>query len=56
MKKDGRYFDALPPAVGPFGLKRVDEVLAHRSIHLDRVAAMDSTIAVFIFTLGLTEI
>lgn len=55
-EKNGRYFDALRPGVEPFGLESIDEVLAHRANHLDRVAAMISTMGVFIFTLGLTEI
>lgn len=54
-EKDGRFFDALRPSVEPGGLDSVEEVLAHRRAHLDRVRKLLLGTDVFIFTLGLTE-
>jgi hypothetical protein len=54
-EKNGRFYDALRPSVEPDGLDSVEEVLAHRRNHLERVARMFSEMDVFIFTLGLTE-
>ena len=53
--KDGRYYDALRPGVEPQGLDSVEETLALRRHHLDRVKLMFQRMNVFIFTLGLTE-
>ena len=54
-EKDGRYYDALRPAVEPTGLSSRDEVLQHRAAHLANVRSMLTQMNLFIFTLGLTE-
>lgn len=54
-EKEGRYFDALRPAIEPEGLASIDELLVHRQSHLGRVLKMLRTMDLFIFTLGLTE-
>lgn len=54
-EKNGRFYDALRPSVEPIGLESVDEVLAHRKNHLEKVAQMFLDVDVFVFTLGLTE-
>lgn len=54
-ERDGRYFDALRPAVEPNGLDSADEVLAHRRAHLDKVYRLLNRLDVMVFTLGLTE-
>jgi len=54
-EKDGKYFDALRPAVEPDGLTAVNELYTHRKYHLSRVRKMLQTMDVFIFTMGLTE-
>lgn len=54
-EKDGRFYDAIRPSVEPDGLDSVEEVLAHRRFHLQRVAEMFRSTDVFVFTLGLTE-
>jgi hypothetical protein len=53
--KEGRYYDALRPAVDPVGHDSVDDVLRLREVHLKRVRKLLSSIDVFVFTLGLTE-
>lgn len=55
FEQEGRYFDALRPAVEPEGLDSEAEVKAHRRQHLDSVRAMFETMDLFIFTFGLTE-
>lgn len=52
---NGKYFDALRPAVEPEGLESPDEVREHRTHHLARVEQMLKGMDVFVFTLGLTE-
>lgn len=54
-EKNGRYFDALRPAIEPDGLESIDELMAHRKNHLNRVLKMLQTMDLFVFTLGLTE-
>jgi hypothetical protein len=54
-EKDGRFWDALRPAVEPQGLGSSEEVLFHRQAHLKKVLTMFNTMDVLIFTLGLTE-
>lgn len=54
-EKKGRFYDALRPSVEPNGLESVEEVLAHRRNHFDKLSAMLEAVDVFVFTLGLTE-
>jgi GSCFA family len=54
-QKDGRWFDALRPAVDPVGYEAPEQVSHLRALHLRAVAAMLQEVAVFVFTLGLTE-
>lgn len=54
-ERDGKYFDALRPAVEPDGLDSVEELRMLRKYHLSRVLKMFQIMDVFIFTLGLTE-
>lgn len=54
-QRDGRYFDALRPAVEPLGMDSVDEVVALRRDHLARVQGAIRACDVFVFTAGLTE-
>jgi len=53
--RDGRFFDALRPAVEPEGLASAEAVLAHRAFHLSRVRLLLQRMDLFVFTLGLTE-
>ena len=54
-ERDGRFYDALRPAVEPQGLETAEDVLTHRHFHLDRVMQMITQADLFVFTLGLTE-
>lgn len=54
-EKNGRYYDALRPAVEPNGLSRPEAVLDHRAYHLGRVRKVFQNADIFVFTLGLTE-
>ena len=54
-ERDGKFFDALRPAVEPQGLGSVEEVQRHRQFHISRVKELFQSFDVFIFTLGLTE-
>lgn len=54
-EKNGRYFDALRPAVEPEGLDSAEEVIEHRDYHISRVKYLFKALDLFIFTLGLTE-
>lgn len=54
-EKNGRFYDALRPAVEPSGLSRPETVLEHRAYHLSRVRQVFQNADVFVFTLGLTE-
>lgn len=53
--RDGRYFDALRPAVEPEGHETADLVEVHRRPHLRRVRQVLQQANIIIFTLGLTE-
>ena len=50
-----RWVDALRPSVEPDGLDNIDEVAAHRAVHLMCIRRALEAAEVFIFTLGLTE-
>ena len=54
-KKNGKYFDALRPAVEPEGHDTEQEVIDHRDFHIERVKDVFTRMNLFIFTLGLTE-
>jgi hypothetical protein len=54
-EKDGRFFDALRPAVEPEGLDSPEQVQEHRAFHLARVRHLFTRMDLFIFTFGLTE-
>jgi hypothetical protein len=54
-EKNGKFFDALRPAVEPKGLDSAAEVVAHRQHHILRVNQLFKALDVLIFTLGLTE-
>ena len=54
-KKNGKYFDALRPAVEPEGYDTGQEVIEHRDFHIERVKDVFKKMNLFIFTLGLTE-
>ena len=54
-EKDGKYFDALRPAVEPEGLDSAEEVGEHRRHHIAKVKDLFENLDLFIFTLGLTE-
>lgn len=52
---NGRFYDALRPAIEPNGLPDRQQVIDMRLDHLKRVRQMLLDTDVFIFTLGLTE-
>ncbi|MDB4336427.1 GSCFA domain-containing protein [Synechococcus sp. AH-603-M21] len=54
-EKNGKFYDALRPAVAPDGLDSSQEVLAQRKIHIAHVKKLFEKLNLFIFTLGLTE-
>ena len=54
-QKDGKYFDALRPAVEPEGHDTEQEVIEHRDFHIKKVKNVFTKMNLFIFTLGLTE-
>jgi hypothetical protein len=54
-EKNGKYFDALRPAVEPKGHDSAEEVVEHRKYHIKRVKELFVSLDLFIFTLGLTE-
>lgn len=54
-RKDGRFVDALRPAIEPDGHGSVEDVLEDRAAHLGHVRTLFETCDVFVFTLGLTE-
>lgn len=54
-ERDGRFFDALRPAVEPTGLDSPEEVTAHRRCHVTRVRELFERFDLLILTLGLTE-
>jgi len=54
-ERDGKFFDALRPAVEPNGLESPDEAQEHRTKHLAKVKQLFQTMDLFVFTLGLIE-
>lgn len=54
-ERDGRYFDALRPAIVPNGHDSPDAVLAHRAAHLKSLEKLFTATDIFVFTMGLTE-
>jgi hypothetical protein len=54
-EKNGKFYDALRPAVEPEGLDSAEEVAEHRQYHVSRVKELFENLDLFIFTLGLTE-
>lgn len=54
-QKNGKYFDALRPAVEPEGHDTEQEVIEHRDFHIEKVKNVFTKMNLFIFTLGLTE-
>jgi hypothetical protein len=54
-EKEGRFIDALRPAVEPVGHESIDSVVEHRSYHILRVRELFNSFDLLIFTLGLTE-
>lgn len=54
-ERDGRFYDAMRPAVEPNGFCSVSEVLSLREEHLLAVQKMVKSMDVLVFTLGLTE-
>ncbi len=54
-KKNGKYFDALRPAVEPEGHDSEQEVIEHRNFHIEKVKNVFTKMNLLIFTLGLTE-
>lgn len=54
-EKNGKFYDALRPAIEPEGLNSPQEVVEHRQFHISRVKELFEKLDLFIFTLGLTE-
>ena len=54
-KKNGKFFDALRPAVEPEGHDTEQAVIEHRDFHIEKVKDVFTKMDLFIFTLGLTE-
>jgi len=54
-QRDGKFYDALRPAVEPDGLESEAELRLHRQFHVDKVRVLFASMDLFIFTLGLTE-
>lgn len=54
-ERNGKYYDALRPAVEPEGLNSPEEVVEHRAYHINRVKELFVSLDLLIFTLGLTE-
>ena len=54
-EKNGKFVDALRPAVEPDGLDTPEEVIEHRRLHISKVKSLFKRLDLFIFTLGLTE-
>jgi hypothetical protein len=52
---NGKYYDALRPAIEPDGYDSPEEVVELRQYHLSRVRRLFEKLDIFIFTLGLTE-
>ncbi|NMN07142.1 MULTISPECIES: GSCFA domain-containing protein [unclassified Novosphingobium] len=54
-EREGRFYDALRPAVDPAGHATPETVHLARRLHLGAVRTMLETMDVLVFTLGLTE-
>ena len=54
-EKNGKFYDALRPAVEPEGLESPEQVIKHRQFHISRVKELFQKLDLLIFTLGLTE-
>lgn len=54
-EKNGKFYDALRPAVEPEGLDSPEEVAEHRHYHVSRVKELFECLDLLIFTFGLTE-
>ena len=54
-EREGRFLDALRPAIESSGFRSVEELKAHREHHLNQVRHCLLSMDVLIFTLGLTE-
>lgn len=54
-EKDGRFYDALRPAIQPGGFQSQEDLYASRVRHISCVRKMFLDSDVFVFTLGLTE-
>ncbi|MDA7685099.1 GSCFA domain-containing protein [bacterium] len=54
-EKNGKFYDALRPAVEPEGLNSPEEVVEQRKFHISRLKELFESLDLFIFTLGLTE-
>ena len=54
-KKNGKFYDALRPAIEPEGLDSPEAVIKHRQCHISKVKELFESLDLFIFTLGLTE-
>ena len=53
--KDARFYDALRPNIEPQGFESLEEALALRREHLDKVQDLFARMDVLVFTFGLTE-
>jgi hypothetical protein len=53
--KDGRFYDALRPNIEPDGFESLEEAMALRREHLDKVQELFARMSVLVFTFGLTE-
>jgi len=53
--KDGRFYDALRPNIESQGFESLEEALALRREHLDKVQDLFARMDVLVFTFGLTE-
>jgi len=54
-EKEGKFYDALRPAVDPEGLNSPEEVVTQRKSHISKLKELFGSLDLFIFTLGLTE-
>jgi hypothetical protein len=53
--KDGRFYDAMRPNIEPDGFESLEEAMALRREHLDKVQELFARMSVLVFTFGLTE-
>lgn len=54
-EKNGKFYDALRPAIEPEGLDSREEVIRHRQVHIEKLKSLFQKLDLFIFTFGLTE-